>query len=389
MKESYLTRVADESAILQATHNQSRAALGNLVQRQVDIGSKKMDLSLQQIGAGKIMNSIITRRLNKLDAQDSALSSAIPLASEERMNSFRSVTEHYSTHEGAYIKAALLEATRAGITIETQDPDALAKAQWQHEHISADGHPFSPVESFNISKLTGKDLEENLHLYPEMAWNLTDDEINSAKETFLSLPLLHTTSSEPLISALKDDTSQESILSHKKLSEAGIITGSYYDGSVTGHSFDVDQTLGLDEYIFICGAKPYAPDMHGKKAAVAVIDSSILLDDACIVTPNDVVNHSLTGFNGGIESDNDIAAVHAYRDSAVSGRGWVEIMARRIAMHGREHPGEAFPIETIFTCGEIKYRDQVPRAAIIGLLETNEDVKEYLGNLTSAVKLPQ
>lgn len=289
---------------------------------------------------------------------------------------------HWRNNTSAYYNGALIEAAKEGVSIATNDYYALEKAQWQAANIAEGGDLYSPVESMRVDTLTNEELEYNLQRYPEMAWEFSDDELAAAREAIVRVPLTHTTQEGALLDSLGESTSS-GIFSYSKLHESGLIATEFGAEGIRGFTLTLDEKMGLHKYVFMCLGSPYPGQHENQTAGVAIINSELLYDEACIVTPSDISHICADVFHGdGIERQRDLDSLAEYRSMVVSGKGWVEILTRRLASHRREFPDAPYPVKDCLTMGEIKYRDEVPGSAIAAILTTEEEVREYVQHIS-------
>jgi hypothetical protein len=272
----------------------------------------------------------------------------------------------------------LIEAAKEGVSIKTNDYFALEKAQWQATNIGEGQDLYSPVEAMRIDTLTSEELECNLQQYPEMAWEVSDNELATARRSITRLPLTHTTQEGTLIDSFGDSASI-GIFSFSKLQQQGLLATEFGGKGVRGFTTMLDEKMGLHKYVFMCLGSPYPSPHDDGRAGVAIITSDLLYDERCIVTPDDIAHISPDVFHAdGIEHQRDLDSLAKYRSAVVSGKGWVEILTRRLARHQRESPDTPYPIENCLTMGEIKFRDEVPSTAIAAMLTSEEAVQEYM-----------
>jgi hypothetical protein len=162
------------------------------------------------------------------------------------------------------------------------------------------------------------------------------------------------------------------------------VAAEYGDEGIRGFTLTLDEKMGLHKYVFMCLGYPYYGQYDRERAGVMLIDQSLLYDEACIVTPDDISLMCPDVFHGaGIELPRHLDSLGDYRASVVSGKGWVEILSRRLARHKQEHPDEPYPIKSCLTLGEIKYRDEISSSAIKYVIHTNEEFQAYMQSISS------
>lgn len=283
-----------------------------------------------------------------------------------------------------YFDTALLEATAAGISIHTQDPYQLeavrSRAQWKLSQKDAD--PNAPVEAIDITKLSPEQLAENAARYPEMSWDLDPAFVAQIKEALLKLPLLHSTSSTRFNAGggVSSQGTPDTPVSQSVLQELGIfddVEPVELGLHMPHNTYLLDKQLNLDEYVFMSWGRPHSSYLE----QCILIDPKILFDEACVVTPQDIADqlrsHKVS--LSGVSQMSQLAIIEeAYLSTVVSGKDWLEIIARRYAKEMLENPTLIAPIELrdTFTLGEIKYRREIPRWAILGVMQAS-DLEEY------------
>jgi hypothetical protein len=143
------------------------------------------------------------------------------------------------------------------------------------------------------------------------------------------------------------------------------------------NTYLLDKQLNLDEYVFMSWGRPHSSYLE----QCILIDPKILFDEACVVTPQDIADqlrsHKVS--LSGVSQMSQLSIIEeAYLSTVVSGKDWLEIIARRYAKEMLENPTLIAPIEltNTFTLGEIKYRREIPRWAILGIMQVS-DLEEY------------
>lgn len=387
MERSYLSQTMDDSVRLRIEFSALEERSADLDAKRDDLLHKSLALSTTALTTGMIKRKRIKRQHDKTHIAYVETCQAASDAMHEMFAFKHEVWKHQYENQDIYFNAAIIEASKDGVNIVTEDTDALVKATWQQDHIPEGGHIYSPIEHLTIADISTEELEANLHSYPEMSWDIPEEEILRAKELYLSIPLTHATESRPLIEAICDKRIDTGILCHKQLDDANVLSTSYSDDGIKGFSFDTDKAMGLDNYVFMCSGPAYTRKVHDELASVIMINPAIQLDDACIVTPNDLLRQTSVNSSSGIESDTHVKEFQDYRASMVSGRGWVELMARRIAKFSENNPGMQYPVDSAFTFGEIKYRGEVPVSAILKVLKSDEAIDTYYDELRMTLDL--
>lgn len=332
--------------------------------------------------SGLFSRSKLQRRSNKLySRQGKIIQSRLETNLGLGQDSMKSA-QHYQDNKETYFEAALIDAAKAGISINTQDPLALKKAIWKKDNVTEGQTPLSLVETFNLDDITAEELESNLQAYPEMSWQFDETTLKAAKNKIASIPLTHFTEEPSILVADENEIKTLVLFSHRSLHQKGLIRKEFDGEGIKGFSYDVDQALGLDRFVFMCLGAPYPNQHENTKSGILILDASILLDENCLITPSDISLHCPDVYNAGtVESSEGINALQSFRSSVVSGKGWLEILARRVAKHSEESPNIPFPIKDCFTLGEVKYRGAVPGQAITGILRTRQDMMAYVQSL--------
>lgn len=220
--------------------------------------------------------------------------------------------------------------------------------------------------------ISPEQLARNAAAYPEMSWEVDESLLANARQRLLQLPLVHRTSaprfgSQPVEQPWLYDTP---------------VPFSYLPseiGDQHGNTLRLDEDLDLDEFVFMSWGGVFdrtANFLAGKRYAV-LIDPRILLDSRCVATPDDIsdlvdVEETLEG----LDSEDQAVVREEYINKMVSGRDWLEIMARRMAKSMAE--GKTLPTIKASTLGEIKFHGQIPASAIIASLDTHSGTEYKL-----------
>lgn len=392
MERSYLDKIAEENAthyeMLKSAENTvrelARVASALQVERSqilIDISTAEQQGGVRGFFAGRSayrrLGASHTAKLLNIhqSAEADTAASIIELKSKG----------YYRAHSSTLFNAALIDADKDGVSITTTDEAALEKAQWQHAHLRYDDVPMSPLDTLRIDTLTEEELRTNAHSHPEFSWDVPEFEIEQAKEIIMSTPLTHVTVSRQFLDAIeKGDVANAQLSSYAQLSKRDLIDTYSGDGSegerTKGLSFGLDIAMGLDKYVFMRYGMPYARYMHGELSSLILIDPGILRDNRALVTLSDIISVDIDD-GSGVESDQQLDAVKAYRNSAILGSDWIEIMARRMAQHKIEHPDTPlYPIHTMLD--EIKFFGSVPYEAILKVLPPDE-IDAYIDSIAS------
>ena len=371
----------EEAVRIRSDYTTNYYELNRLETEFVETDAQRIELGDSLISLSFFKGWFAEKRLRQLSEQAGQLNASRLDTRVDLMQSQLEARRHWENNMSTYYNSALIEAAKEGVSIKTNDYFALEKAQWQAANIGEGQDLYSPVEAMRIDTLTNEELERNLQQYPEMAWEFSDDELATARRSITRLPLTHTTQEGTLLDSFGESAST-GIFSFSKLQEEGLLATEYGSKGVRGFTATLDEKMGLHNYVFMCLGAPYPSPHDDGRAGVAVIASDLLYDERCIVTPDDIAHICPDVFHGdGIEYQRDLDSLEKYRNAVVSGKGWVEILARRLARHQRESPDMPYPIENCLTLGEIKFREEVPSTAITAMLTSEEAVQEYMRQL--------
>jgi chaperonin cofactor prefoldin len=284
----------------------------------------------------------------------------------------RSKIKHDYLRNGSYYESsALVDASQAGVKINrgADTQDELDEAVWEKAMriIGIDTNVLYTKEAIlPLTALSSEDLAQNAASYPEMSWELDPESIQQAKNVLMSLPLIHGRD--------YDDQHGNEELPSRDLVPLVVVEKEQEkdDTSIQdlgGRTFALDRQLGLDQYVFMSWGWPYS-DVDDN---FIFISPSLLLDDRCIVTPHDVVETVQTDrlSANNIVRPKDFDNIDEYLASAVTGKDWVEIVARRLAKHIKENPDTPANLGDL-NLGEIKFQGTVHQENQIGALDHSD-----------------
>lgn len=236
-----------------------------------------------------------------------------------------------------------------------------------------------PIEEINILHLSPEVLKENAANYPQMAYDIDPMNLEKVRDALLKLPLFHATESRRFSSS-RDRTTPDTPISQGAAERLGL-----YDALTEKRKFRspyLNKQLNLDEYVFMSWGQPVY-GRFSREAHAVMIDPSILLDEKCIVTPTSLVktapitNRGL--INNGVSAEADVDIIREeYVSKVVTGKDWLEIMAREIAYRfesGKGEPLQAYRIPDLL--GEIKYPGQIPRSKIMGVMDFGRELTAW------------
>lgn len=221
--------------------------------------------------------------------------------------------------------------------------------------------------------LSAEDISRNANNYPEMKYDLPVALVDSVRERLLQLPLVHRT----------DDArfSEKPAARHSLYDE--LVPHSYLvpeEGSVErlGNTFQLDRDLGLDEFVFLSWGEVFSGYVDGRYALL--LSPELLFSPDCLVTPDDIVeavsSKELRKGVGKLDDKSRAEIEKKYLGKIVSGRDWLEIVARRIAKMIVDGVPEEEAYSASSGLGEIKYRGRIPRSMILAHLDL-EDNAQY------------
>lgn len=204
-------------------------------------------------------------------------------------------------------------------------------------------------------------LADNASRVFEMRQTLTSAEqaqVVAIKGLMLLMPLTHATQADA--SKIMD----RGLLPYKDAVAAGMIAKDQ------GNTYEIDASLGLDEYTFMRFGHYMRGGQYGNK--VVSIDPSILLEPGTIMTPSDI-NGTM---RGALHAPYDSLSAHVkkeidkkYFDKMVTGQDWVEILARRVMRLVSKINYELYPL--MGEHNEIKHFGPIPPSRIHDVIDMN------------------
>ena len=254
---------------------------------------------------------------------------------------------------------ALVKAAQEGVTIISEDPNDLKRAEWNTQKDRLD---IPAVAEAYIPNIELTELRENAQRYEEMAWDIPQKRIDEAKMNLRKLTLFHMSNRLPIE---RYNPSNTKLMPFSSICE---MRGSTWEQSRLHNSFRLDKHLGLTEYVFMSYG---APDTAYGSRGIQ-ISADMLEDERCIASPSDI-RRSVDAytFHRGIEIPEDMETVAKYRASLVTGRDWLEILARRIARHPGDMTESISMSVSEGALGEIKYRGTIPPKYIMDYLDVS------------------
>lgn len=222
--------------------------------------------------------------------------------------------------------------------------------------------------------ISNEDLVENAAKYPEMQQEYSPEEaggIARVKEYLLAIPLVHTTHASTSLSDFND----VGLLPHRSRPEG-----------IRGNSYGIDTSLGLDEYAFAYwGMSQYVSRYDPKNSLL--IDARLLLEPEVLATPGDLFDVPSVHASVGPFEKLDLWAMdgirRGYLNKIVSGKDWLEIMARRIYTWAVQNPDELMTLIKPSSLGEIKHLGAVDRGWIMGMMNLAEHQEYWYGLIKS------
>lgn len=211
--------------------------------------------------------------------------------------------------------------------------------------------------------VTEERLAANALNYPEMQRELSsrdERQIASVRERILGMPLTHATKN----SLAPELSKKEGLKPYVAASEVSV-----------GATRPIDTSLGLDEYTFMNWG--YIDDVYGHN--VIIVDAHAMLEKT-IVTPLDITRAAPSKLDLKPWQYQDLpqgakeSVEQRYFGRMVTGKDWLEIMARKVHKFVKEKPDYPFPIDEYETNGEIKRYGAVPAEYIIGGFKLPEDL---------------
>jgi hypothetical protein len=221
--------------------------------------------------------------------------------------------------------------------------------------------------------LTTEDIRRNANNYPEMKYDLPEALVDSIRERLLQLPLVHRTdaarfSENPgaVTSLYGEPVPHSYLVSEKENVERH------------GNTFQLDRDLDLDEFVFLSWGEVFSGYVGGSYALL--VSPELLFSPDCLVTPDDisgaVSSKELRKGVGKLDDKSRAEIEKEYLGKIVSGRDWLEIVARRIAQMIVDGVPEEEAYSARSGLGEIKYRGRIPRSMILAHLDL-EDNAQY------------
>lgn len=228
----------------------------------------------------------------------------------------------------------------------------------------------TPQEVTQVIESTRPDLPANAARYEEMGWtDITPEAHDQARAILLQLPLVHRTGHQRFSGQRPEDESVIDVPAPKVM-----LSPDFED-----NTYRLDHELDLDEYVFMGWGAPLSGDRNsflGKNDYAVLVDSKLLLDERCVVTPKDIVEHldSDILYDGIAKATTeDVNGISAYFRSMVSGTDWLEIVTRRVARAIQDGK----PIELVLeSFGEIKFKGAIPERAIIAGMDVRTEEYE-------------
>lgn len=244
-----------------------------------------------------------------------------------------------------------------------------------------------PIEEINILHLSPEALKENAANYPQMAYEVDPLNLEKVRDALLKLPLFHATESRRF-SAGGDRATPDTPISQGAADRLGL-----YDALTEKRKFrspSLNKQLNLDEYVFMSWGQP----VHGRfsrEAHAVMIDPSILLDEGCIVTPASLVKTTPITNRGlldnGVSAEANVNIIREeYVSKVVTGKDWLEIMAREITYRFESGKGEPLQVHRMSDLlGEIKYPGQIPRSKVMGVMGFGKELVAWQGEVNKIV----
>lgn len=245
---------------------------------------------------------------------------------------------------------------------------------------------YDPIGGVRVDQLTKEQLASNAANYEEMSWELEPNIVEQARRILMSIPLVHRTPVQRFSGEAVDQTT---------LYDTPVPQSYLYSSGEGGNTYALDRQMQLDEYVFMgWGAiTSEERDSFLRQARYAVlVDPELLLRDDVIVTPNDIswdVHQRVMDHGVASAKPEDAEAIEEYLASAVRGKDWLEIAARRLAKHMQENPDKQYEID-IEHLGEIKHHGPIDASAIIGTVDMQDNDEyqaycDYVDSVTNGV----
>ena len=212
----------------------------------------------------------------------------------------------------------------------------------EHEPVSNVSGVKLPAKLIGILSELAIDPSCNRNNYEEFEQDLSPQDlelISRIMDHLMTLPLVHSST-----------RTHEKLLPHSA-------------SNSKGNTYELDISLGLDDCVFMTWGevekKPYGI-WH------TLVDSRLLLDERCFVTPSDVVEVA-SGEDVDFESliqtkRHDV--IERYFKKILSGRDWLELIARRNLQLLKN--GGVLNIGQSGNLGEIKFTGEIGEEFIIG-----------------------
>lgn len=215
----------------------------------------------------------------------------------------------------------------------------------------------------HLAKYTDEErITQNAERYPEMQRELTSGEklgVEVVKRRLLKLPLSHSTKAD-----------------FQKIEQSGIHTFTTISQDPNnGHStLALDESLGLGEYVFM-HLGGIQKKSYGRKH-VLVDPAAVFESPNTIVTPFDINDTAFRYVDAPIESldDKGKEIVEAYLDSMVTGKAWLDIIARRALqkMLRNDKIPLIHSLKSTAEFGEIKHYGNITPDILIGFVDDEE-----------------
>jgi hypothetical protein len=221
------------------------------------------------------------------------------------------------------------------------------------------GHENNAIAEKLRPMVTEERLVSNALNYDVMQLELStrdEHQIAAIRERLLGMPLVHASRDTKVPEAAK----REGLKGHA----AGIAT--------RGTTFALDQSIGLDEYVFFnwgrIGDGYGTTDTYGTH--LVVVDAHVMLENS-IVTPADIITSSLDrAISRHQYTELTDAEKHKldqdYFGRMVTGEDWLEITARQVHQYAQRNPNYPYPVDRYKGLGEVKIHGSVDPQYILG-----------------------
>lgn len=183
------------------------------------------------------------------------------------------------------------------------------------------GNPIVLAPELN-SFVTPLRINQNFVAYPEIQAPVTPEQLRKIeiiKDTLLQLPLIHHTT--------------------HRFSGGDLLPLYELPAGHHNNTLNVDRSLGLDKYVFLNWGLPEKSSALGSQ--VHLVDPKVLKSPNTIVTPDDLLALGYTKDKTFQELPDDMRKDYEenYFGKMVSGRHWLEIIARRVLVSiEKRHP---------------------------------------------------